>query len=172
MIKSTFTALFIAMLGMICFAACKKTTTTTPTQTTPAAQTACNGMNLCFKMDGTEESHDAKWLKIGANATNPDRYRIYWEEGTGNSYKNIELDVFASATGTYNVNNNSPHVANDASFQYFSAGGTNIEGTSGTVTITSIDNNNNTISGTFTITATDGSNTIEITDGNFVNVPL
>lgn len=139
--------------------------TTTPSNN----QTACNGMNLCFKLDGTEESHNAKW-KVITGTGSGDRYRVLWEEGSGTTYKNIEMDIYGTTTGTYNVSN-SP-AAGDGGFQYFSAAGTNIVGESGTIEVTSIDNANNTISGKFTITAKDGNGTThQITEGNFVNVP-
>lgn len=137
-----------------------KTTTTTPT---PAA-TACNGKNFCMKMDGTQITQDAKWKLI------TDRYRIYWEEGSGNNYKNIELDIYATAVGTYPINANP--TAGNAGFQYYikdNATVKNIQGESGTVEITSIANDK--ISGKFTITAKDGGTTYQITEGNFVNVP-
>jgi hypothetical protein len=122
--------------------------------------TACNGKTLCFKMDGVEESHDAKWKVLA------DRYRIYWEEGSGTSYKNIELDIYTTATGSYPVDANPS--AGKAAFQYYMAG-KNIEGTAGTVEITSIATDK--ITGKFTITAYEGTNKHEITEGNFVNVP-
>lgn len=166
----------LAVLGLFTAVACKKNDPDPAPQgnnnTSPV--TACNGMKLCFKQDGTEESYDAvDWRQIAANSTAPARYRIYWEDGSGTSYQNIELDVYASSEGTYNVNANKPHVAGGAAFARFNAAtGAEIVGQSGTVTITSIDNANNTITGTFTITASDGTNTYEYTDGNFVGVPL
>lgn len=162
----------IIVLGICLVVACKKTTTTPPATTTPTP-TACNGKTLCFKLDGTEESHDGEWRKIAANGTSPARYRIYWEEGTGTTYKNIEMDVYASSTGTYNIKNSGPYAANDAAFQYFIANGNkNIQGQTGTITISAIDNTNNTISGTFTVTASDGTTTYQVTEGNFVKAPL
>lgn len=161
----------IVVLATFSIVACKKEDSQ-PQQ--PA--TACNGMNFCFKLDGTEESYNADWRKIDANANSPARYRIYWEEGTGNSYKNIEMDVYASTEGDYTVrasDSNNPYAANDAAFNYFFASdGRIIEGQSGTITISEIDNTNNTISGTFKISASDGNGTQEITEGNFVKVPL
>lgn len=161
----------VTVLGLFMAVACKKDD---PDPVAPANNTACNGMKLCFKQDGTEESYDnVDWRQIAANSNSPARYRILWEDGSGTTYQNIEMDIYASAEGTYTVNANNPHVANDAAFQRFDASsGKEIIGQSGTVTITSIDNANNTITGTFTVTASDGTITYEYTDGNFVGVPL
>lgn len=162
----------IAVLSVFTIVACNKEDDPAPANNTTT--TACNGKKLCFKQDGTEESYDnVDWRKIDANSTAPARYRIQWEDGSGNSYQNIEIDVYASAEGTYTVNANNPHVAGDAAFQRFiSNGNKEIIGQSGTVTISSIDNTNNTITGTFTVTASDGTTTYEYTDGNFVGVAL
>lgn len=127
---------------------------------------ACDGNNLCFKMDGTQQSYIAKWV------TPPGRNRIYWEEGSGSNYKNIELDIYGSTTGAYLVDTNSS-VTTRATFQNFiNEGGTarNIQGMSGTVNLTEI--TATTISGNFIITAKDESGiTYEITEGVFKNVP-
>lgn len=163
---------FVTLLTMAMVVSCKKSTTdpnnNNNNNNTP---TACNGKTLCFKLDGTLESHDAEWKKIPANSTNPARYRIYWEDN-GTPYKNIEMDIYASAVGVYNVADKSTYTANDASFQYFVTGAKTKYGKSGTIEITSIDNSNNTITGKFTITAADSTNTYQVTEGNFVNVPL
>ncbi|MBL7718862.1 MAG: hypothetical protein JNL72_08505 [Flavipsychrobacter sp.] len=130
---------------------------------TPQA-TACNGMNLCFKLNGTSESHNATWKVLN------NRYRVLWEEGSGNNYKNIELDMYGTTTGSYAVNANPS--AGQAGFQYYiNDNGTvkNIQGQSGTVEITAIDGTK--ITGKFTVTATDGGTNYEITEGNFVAVP-
>jgi hypothetical protein len=157
--KLFYLALFF---GLACAAvSCKKKKNSNNNNVTP---TACNGMNLCFKMNGTEESHNATW-KVLSN-----RYRIYWEEGSGNNYKNIELDMYGTTTGTYSISSNPS--TGQSGFQYFiNDNGTskNIQGQSGTVEITAI--NGTQITGKFTITASDGSTTYEITEGNFVAVP-
>ncbi|MEZ5015781.1 MAG: DUF6252 family protein [Flavipsychrobacter sp.] len=149
----------ILMMTVAIFACNKKSNTTTPA--TPTT-TACNGMNLCFDLDGTNESHNATW-KVLTN-----RNRIYWEEGSGNTYKNIELDVYGTTTGVYNITANPK--AGEAGFQYFITNGNkNIQGQSGTVEVTAI--NGTQITGKFTITASDGTKTYQITNGQFVNVP-
>lgn len=146
------------VLGFLLLAAACKKDNNNNNNNTPT--TACNGMNLCFKMNGTEESHNATWKVLN------NRYRILWEEGSGNTYKNIELDMYGTTTGTYAINTNPS--AGQAGFQYFSTAN-NIVGQSGTVEIIAI--NGTQITGKFTITASDGTTTYEITDGNFVAVP-
>lgn len=151
--------LLAALLMSGTFIACKKKTTTT-TPTTPA--TACNGMNLCFKMDGTLETHNATWKVLS------DRYRLVWEEGSGTTYKNIEIDIYTTATGTYNVV--SSPASGKAGFQYYIQNGNkNIQGESGTITISNIGTSS--ISGTFSLTAKEGTTTHQVTEGNFVSVP-
>jgi hypothetical protein len=151
----------IIVISIFTVVACKKSSTTNP-GTTPT--TACNGKNLCFKMDGTDESHDAKWKVLS------DRYRIYWEESSGSDYSNIEIDMYGTAVGKYTVA--ARPSAGQAGFQYYKKVGSttkNIQGESGTIEITKIDGTK--ITGTFTVTAKDGSTTYQITEGNFVAVP-
>ena len=152
----------IIVLGIFLMVACKKSSD--PAPATPAA-TACNGMNLCFKLDGTSESHNGTWKVLS------DRYRIYWEESAGTNYNNIEMDIYGTSTGKYTIVA-SPS-AGQAGFQYYKKTGSsekNIQGQSGTVEITKIDGTK--ITGVFTITAKDGSGTTyQITEGNFVAVP-
>ncbi|HEY9177133.1 MAG TPA: DUF6252 family protein [Flavipsychrobacter sp.] len=162
----------IAVLGLFTVVACKKDTTTpgnNNNNNNNNPTTVCSGGNLCFKLDGTQETYTAEWRKIPAVGSNPERYRIYWQNTDGS--RNIEMDVYATATGTYNIKSSSPYAANDAAFQYY-MGTKNVVGQSGTVEITGIDNTNNTISGKFTVTASDGSATYQVTEGNFENVPL
>ncbi len=153
----------ISVICIFAMVACKKSNTTATTPTTTAA---CNGMNLCFKLDGTAESHNGTW-KVLSN-----RYRVYWEETSGSNYKNIELDIYGSTTGTYTISS-SPSSAGQAGFQYYIKDGSttkNIQGQSGTVELTSIGAND--ITGKFTVTAKDDAGkTYEITEGNFVAVP-
>lgn len=167
----------VVVAGLFTMVACKKDTTTpnnnnNNNNNTP---TACSGALMCFKLDGTDMTYssDVVWKKLPAAGTNPARYRIYWEKSGG--AENIEMDVFADAVGTYNVKKGSPYAVNDAGFQLWQSSGMYLVGVSGTVEITNIDNTNNTISGKFTITTEDQNNsnaTKQVTEGNFVNVPL
>jgi hypothetical protein len=160
--KLTVVITTIAVIGIFSMIACKKDKTTTPTNNTTTA--ACNGMNLCFKLDGISESHNSTWKILST------RYRVYWEETSGSNYKNIELDIYGTTTGTYNIVANP--VAGQAGFQYYidGSGEKNIQGQSGTVELTTVGGND--ISGKFTVTAKDAAGkTYEITEGNFVAVP-
>lgn len=150
--------------------ACKKNNTTPSNNNNNNNNnnaTACNGMNFCMKLDGTQMTKNATWKVI-----NSTRNRVYWEEGSGNNYKNIELDVYGPTTGSYSVVNANA-ASGQATFQYYindNGNSKNIEGVSGTVEVTSVANDK--ISGTFTITAKDGNGTTyQVTEGNFVNVP-
>ncbi len=159
--KFTFYCLAL-LLAITTSISCKKKDSTTTT-TTPAT-TACNGKNFCMKLDGTLITHDATWKVLS------DRNCIYWEEGSGSTYKNIELDIYATTTGTYPIDANPS--TGKAGFQYYiNDNGTtkNIQGQSGTIEITSMANDK--ITGKFTITATDNGITYQVTEGNFVNVP-
>ena len=161
----------LVVLGLFTIVACNKTTTKPATP----APTACNGALMCFKLDGTDMTYstDVVWKKIAAVGTNPERYRIYWENSGGS--ENIEIDVYATATGTYNIKNGNPYAVNDAAFQLWQSSGMYLAGVSGTVEITNIDNTNNTISGKFTVATEDKNNSNaahQVTEGNFVNVPF
>ena len=157
----------VTVLAIFTAVACKKDT---PEPENKPKTGVCSGGNICFKMDGNSEVYTAEWRKIPANANSPERYRIYVE--LIGSTPNIEMDMYGTTTGTYTVNSNNPHVANEGDFKYFETTGKNIKGTSGTIEVTNIDNTNNTISGTFTVTGDDNGTTYKITEGNFENVPL
>lgn len=162
-----FTSLLTSILVITIFSlvACKKNDPAPATTTTTTTSTACNGMNWCFKLDGTSESHNGTWKVL------TDRYRIYWEESSGANYNNIEMDIYGTAVGKYTVVTDPK--AGQAGFQYYKKAGSsekNIQGQSGTVEITKIDGTK--ITGTFTVTAKDGSGTTyQVTEGNFVAVP-
>lgn len=147
-------------MSLFLFSACKKkdSSSTTPTSTDP-----CKGKNLCFKLDGTQMSQDAKWIVIRSTTF---RIRVYWEEGTGSTYKNIEIDIYGDSLGTYSFN--SAPKAGQAGFQYYENGGKNISAVSGTIKLTKNDGKN--ISATFELDGKDGSTTYKITEGNIVNV--
>ena len=154
--------LSFALIVLVSLAACKKKNKEEDKPTT-----ACNGKNFCMKVDGVQFSEDVKWRTINAS-----RYRLIWELTQGTDYKNIEIDFYGNiATGTYTVKSGASS-SGEAGFQYYiKEGGTvkDIQGQSGTVEITSVANDK--LSGKFTLTANDGTNNIQITEGNFVDVP-
>ena len=154
---------FIALAFAV---SCKKDATNPSTNNNNNnTTTACNGKSLCFKMDGTDVSKDAKLKEINVN--NVVRNRVYWEDAATGS--NIEIDVYGTAPGSYAISANP--TTGGAGFQYLlkdNSGAKNIQGSSGTIEVTALANG--TMTGKFTVTASDGSATYQITDGNFVNV--
>ena len=155
------TTLAVILIAVTVATGCKKSSNNNNTN-----NTACNGKSLCMKIDGVQFSEDAKWTVIPGG-----RRRILWENGTGAAYQNIEMDIYdtVSTTGSFTVSDNPG--AGQAGFQYYTQSPLkNIQGVSGTVTLTSTANNM--LTGTFVITAKDQTgSTVQITDGNFVNVP-
>ena len=160
-----YTTLLSAAVLATTFTACKDKKEQTPT---PAPATACNGKTLCFKLNGTEESYDAQWRLIPASGSNAERYRVEYATNT----ISLEIDMYSPKVGTFQVADKSQYNSGDAAFQHFTnANNVNIEGQSGTVEITNMDNN--TLTGKFTVTGKDVKTgvTYEITEGNFVAVP-
>jgi hypothetical protein len=155
--KHKFSSLLMMALSMTLLFACNKKNNN---NNTPA--TACSGGNICFKLDGTLETHTAKWMVL----SNPSRYRILWEDN-GSPAKNIEMDIYGTTAGTYTVANNPS--SGQGGFQYFIAGSKNIQGKSGTITLSSTASDQ--FSGTFTITGEQNGVTYQITEGHFENVP-
>jgi hypothetical protein len=150
-------ALFLVLVAV----SCKKDDDNNNNNTT-----ACNGKNLCMKIDTMQVSENATWRVLTSG-----RRRISWETATGLPYKNIEIDIYdtVATSGTYTFAT-SPG-AGQAGFQYYEQSPLkNIQGTTGTLTLTSTANNQ--LSGTFSLTAKDQNNVVvTITEGNFVNVP-
>jgi len=151
-ILKTFILLFCVVA--VTFTACKKDDDDTAT--------ACSsGNNFCFKLDGTLVEGNATFREI-----NPTRLRIEWETNTGGTYKSVEIDINANATGTYSVDKS--YSANTAALQYFEGEG--FYGTSGEVKVDNLSATS--ITGTFNGTVTDDNgNSKQITDGNFSSVP-
>ena len=147
----------LSLFMLLAFAACKKD------KNNNNNNTACNGKNLCFKMDGTLISEDATWSMI-----NPTRLRILWQTNSG-SYRNIEIDLFGTSATTYPVAANPG--TGEAGFQYYEQNpARTVLGESGNIVLTSTANDK--LSGNFTITAKDqNNNVVNITDGSFVDVP-
>ena len=143
-----------ALTGTVVLVSCKKEKGT------------CEGGNFCFNLNGTDVSVNAVRLSLPNG-----RFRLYWEEGSGNPYKNIELDIFGSSTGGYSFKENAG-AAGDAGFQYYiNENGTqiNYQATGGTLNLVSVDGN--AWSGNFSGTVTDGTDSYELKDGTFFEVP-
>lgn len=124
----------------------------------------CPKGQVCFKMNGTAIQVNAVWYDI-----NGQRTRVYYENGSGTSYENIEIDFYGTTSGDYSfVDQN--WSSGDASFQYFKASGTGgASGSSGMLQISAV---GATVSGTFSLTGTDSQGaTVQITDGVINQVP-
>jgi hypothetical protein len=127
---------------------------------------ACgDNVNFCVTIGSEEISGNASYIII---TTGTPRHRVLWEEGSGATYKNIELDIYTSAltTGTYNFS--ATPTTGQAALQYFVNGQSFVGGT-GSVTISSVSGSE--VSGTFSGSVTFNSDTRTVSDGNFVNVP-
>lgn len=148
-------SVFAFMLA-IGFSACKKEN-----------DSGCDGGNLCFTLNGEEISVTAERRELPNG-----RYRLYWEETSGAVYKNIEIDIYGNTPAEYTITDNAG-TNGDAAFQYFVNNGgtaTNYVGVSGTLALSSVDGGE--WSGTFSGTVNDGSNSFELSNGKFSNVPL
>ncbi|WP_026945416.1 DUF6252 family protein [Algoriphagus marincola] len=124
----------------------------------------CPAGKICFKLNGSDTQVDAVWFDI-----NGQRTRVYYENGSGTSYENIEIDFYGTAPGSYPIVGQN-WSSGDASFQYFKASGSGgASGNSGTVEITEV---GSTVSGTFSVSGTDAQgNSVQITDGVINRVP-
>jgi len=154
----------IAPLALgICVTSCKKdddSSDSDDTQTPSTTLDPCNGDDgFCMTYGGTEKSGPASLIILNSN-----KVRVFWENGTGNDFEQVELDVYSVAPGTFDVNNNG--LANSAFVQYYSAtSGTN-NAAYGTVTVTALDTAG-AVTGTFKVTMNDST---KITNGKFTNI--
>ena len=127
---------------------------------------ACgDNVNFCVTIGSEEISGNATYVIITSGTP---RHRVYWEEGAGATYRNIELDVYTTSltTGTYDFS--ATPVTGQAQLQYF-VNGQSFIGDAGSVTISSVSASE--VSGTFSGSVTYNSDTRTVSDGNFVNVP-
>ncbi len=128
----------------------------------------CDSESLCFKVGDVPVTQPASWRTISAN-----RIRIYWQTLDGNNYKNVEIDVWGTTTGTYSIKPRSSS-SPSATFQYFVTDGSstkNWQGESGTITISSTDNDK--LAGSFKVSVKDTASgeTKDITNGTFSDLP-
>ena len=147
-----FTCLSVAIL------ACQKQEATP--ECAPEAQ-------ICVQLGGERISGSAIWYRI----PNQNRFRLLWEEGTGSTYRNIEIDLYTSdsllVTGNYATNDT--RLRGTSAVQFF-ASNQAWYGT-GSLNISSVEGNK--VSGTFSGTLTkDGSTeTMEYSSGQLKSVP-
>ncbi len=152
----------LIFLAFITFAvsSCKKPDTTPQTPT-------CDTGNICFKIGDEFVSQPAHWRAISAT-----RIRLEWEKMEGNKYKNTQIDVWATTTGTLDIKAAGSN--SGATFQYFISdvsSGKNYKGQSGTLTISAWSGDK--LSGSFTVSAKDATSgeTKEISSGTFADIP-
>lgn len=124
--------------------------------------------NLCVTVGSERISGAAVWYRI----PNQNRFRILWEEGTGISYRNIEIDLYTTdavlVAGGYPTNDS--RAAGSSTVQYFAGN----EAWYGTGTLNISDIASNQLRGTFsgTLTKDGSSETMEYSNGQLQSVPL
>ena len=122
---------------------------------------ACNGGDgFCMDYGGTEKSGSAR-LTVQSSSN---KIRVYWDNGTGASFEQVELDIYSLSPGTFPFNGLA--TPNSAFLQYFStaAGVNNVA--YGNVVVSALDTTGG-VTGTFTATMNDST---KITDGKFTNI--
>lgn len=133
----------------------------------PAA-TCPSGINICATFGTEKVEGQAVWYRIPLQK----RYRILWEEGTDDNYKNVEFDVYTADTvlapGIYTIN--SSRNQGTAALQYYK---TRVAwaGTAGTLEIKTVSGSR--MDGVFTGTVTNpnSNETLTITAGVLQAVP-
>jgi len=125
------------------------------------SNSACTGGNgFCMDYGGTEKSGSARLIVL--NSSN--KIRVYWENGTGAAFEQVELDIYSLSPGTFPFNGLA--TPNTAFLQYFStASGVN-NVAYGNVVVSALDTTGG-VTGTFTATMNDST---KITDGKFTNI--
>lgn len=121
----------------------------------------CNGdPGFCMDYGTVNKSGPAKLF-----VTNASRVRVYWENGSGNSYEQVELDIYGLVAGTYSVDG-STTTGTSANVQYFSTANGVVNPAYGTVTVSTLDTING-VTGTFVVTMNDST---KITNGKFTSI--
>lgn len=133
-----------------------------PSTTNNSTSNACNGGDgFCMSYGGVEKSGSAR-LTVQSNNN---KIRVYWENGSGSSFEQVELDVYSLDTGTFQVNDLA--IANSSAFvQYFSTAGGVVNPAYGTVSVNTLDTING-VTGTFSVTMKDST---KVTNGKFTNI--
>ena len=130
------------------------------TMTTPPTTDPCSGDDgFCMDYGGDVKSGPAVLTNLQSN-----KFRIFWESGSGSSFEQVELDIYSYTAGTYDVNDLA--IPNSAFVQYFSAAGGVNNAAYGTVTVTTLDTING-VTGTFNVTMKDST---KITNATFTNI--
>jgi hypothetical protein len=136
--------------------AVEETTITTATTSDP-----CNGdPGFCMDYGTVNKSGPAKLFVYNGSRT-----RVYWENGSGSAFEQIELDIEGLVAGTYNVDGLAIP-GSSANVQYYSAANGVVNPAYGTVIVSSLDTING-VTGTFTVTMQDST---KITNGKFTTI--
>ncbi len=152
------TLTIIALMGSLFFmGSCKKKEEEKKEET---SQTGCpDNANFCMKFGSEQISGNAELSEPPGG-----RVRVYWATTSG-TYRQVELDIYGSAAGTFDVD--TTYATGTAVFEYFDAGGTVTQGVSGTVTVDEFDPDGSGLSGSFSLTTDNGTT---VTNGHFSNV--
>lgn len=158
--KIVFSLLIIG--GFIVTACDKEKDPIEPTASCPA------GINICANFGAEKIEGQAVWYRIPLQK----RFRILWEDGTDDDYKNVEFDVYTADTvlapGTYTINNS--RVQGAATLQFYK---TRVAwaGTAGSLEIKTVSAGK--MNGVFTGTVTNpnSNETITISSGVLQAVP-
>ena len=87
------------------------------------------------------------------------KVRVFWEDGAGNTFEQIELDIQGLTTGTYNIDGLAIP-GSSANVQYFSAANGVVNPAYGTVVVSTLDTLLG-VTGTFTVTMQDSTKNYE-----------
>jgi len=133
------------------------TTTTTPTPTSDP----CNGdPGFCMDYGTVNKSGPGQLFVYNGN-----KVRVFWDEGSGSSFEQVELDIEGLTAGVYNIDGLAIP-GSSANVQYYSAANGVVNPAYGTVTVTTLDTING-VTGTFTATMQDST---KITNGKFTSI--
>ncbi len=167
--KVILSTLIISAVAVM-FTACKKeedtpaptpAATTTPAPTPTPTSDPCNGdPGFCMDYGAVNKSGPASLFVY-----NGSRVRVYWENGSGSSFEQIELDIEGLTAGTYNVDGLAIP-GSSANVQYYSAAGGVVNPAYGTVIVSTLDTING-VTGTFTVTMKDST---KVTNGKFTSI--
>lgn len=139
------------------------TVTPTPvvTPTPTPSLDPCNGdAGFCMDYGSVNKSGPAKLFVYNGSRT-----RVYWENGSGSTFEQIELDIEGLTPGTYNVDGLAIP-GSSANVQYYSNAGGVVNPAYGTVVVSALDTING-VTGTFTVTMQDST---KITNGKFTDI--
>lgn len=121
----------------------------------------CNGdPGFCMNYGSVNKSGAAKLFVFNAN-----RIRVYWDNGSGSTFEQVELDIYGITSGTYNVDGMTT-LGTSAKLQYFSIAGGTVNPAYGTVTVSTLDTING-VTGTFNVTMQDST---KVTNGKFTSI--